>query len=64
MLGGDAQSATISRRESQRYAWSAGDPNPSYFDEGAARAAGFDGLARGARINSGAGSVADRTRYG
>jgi acyl dehydratase len=43
-LVGDPQSATISRRESQRYAWAAGDLNSIYFDEGAARAAGYDGL--------------------
>jgi acyl dehydratase len=41
---GEPQSATISRRESQRYAWAAGDMNPIYFDEEAARAAGYDGL--------------------
>jgi acyl dehydratase len=41
---GEPQSATISRRESQRYAWAAGDLNPIYFDEAAARAAGYDGL--------------------
>ncbi|MCA9821549.1 MAG: MaoC family dehydratase N-terminal domain-containing protein [Dehalococcoidia bacterium] len=43
-LVGEPQSATISRRESQRYAWAAGDLNPIYFDEAAAREAGYDGL--------------------
>ena len=41
---GEPQSATISRRESQRYAWATGDLNPVYFDEAAARAAGYAGL--------------------
>ncbi len=41
---GEGQTATISRRESQRYAWAAGDLNPIYFDEAAARAAGYAGL--------------------
>jgi acyl dehydratase len=43
-LVGEPQSATISRRESQRYAWAAGDLNPIYFDEPAAHAAGYKGL--------------------
>jgi acyl dehydratase len=43
-LVGDAQTATITQRESQRYAWAAGDLNPIYFDEAAARAAGYHGL--------------------
>ena len=43
-LVGEPQSATISRRESQRYAWAAGDLNPIYFDETAAREAGYDDL--------------------
>jgi len=43
-LLGDPQTATVTRRESQRYAWAAGDLNPIYFDEAAARAAGYEGL--------------------
>lgn len=41
---GEAVSAVITRREAQRYARAVGDLNPIYFDEGAARAAGYDGL--------------------
>lgn len=32
---------TIDRREAQRYAYAVGDENPVYFDEDAARAAGY-----------------------
>lgn len=41
---GETRTATITRRESQRYAWAAGDLNPIYFEESAAHAAGYDGL--------------------
>jgi len=41
---GDPVSATITRRESQRYARAVGDLAAIYFDEDAARAAGYDGL--------------------
>jgi len=37
-------SATITAKESQRYAQAVGDLNPLYFDEQAAREAGYDGL--------------------
>ena len=37
-------SAVITRREAQRYARAVGDLSPIYFDEDAARAAGYDGL--------------------
>jgi acyl dehydratase len=40
----DPVSAVITRREAQRYARAVGDLNPVYFDEAAARAAGYDGL--------------------
>jgi acyl dehydratase len=36
--------STISLKESQRYALAAGDLNPIYFDESAARAAGYAGI--------------------
>jgi acyl dehydratase len=41
---GDPVSAVITRRESQRYAKAVGDLSPIYFDEDAARAAGYGGL--------------------
>lgn len=41
---GEPTSAVITRREAQRYARAVGDLNPIYFDEDAARAAGYDGL--------------------
>src|SRR6478609_11190945 len=41
---GDAVTAVVTRRESQRYARAVGDLSPIYFDEDAARAAGYDGL--------------------
>jgi len=42
-LGAPA-TAQITRREAQRYARAVGDLDPVYFDEDAARAAGYDGL--------------------
>jgi acyl dehydratase len=41
---GDPVSAVITRREAQRYARAVGDLDPVYFDEAAARAAGYEGL--------------------
>jgi acyl dehydratase len=41
---GDPVTAVVSRREAQRYARAVGDLAPIYFDEEAARAAGYDGL--------------------
>jgi acyl dehydratase len=41
---GPPVSAGITRREAQRYARAVGDLDPIYFDESAARAAGYDGL--------------------
>jgi acyl dehydratase len=41
---GTPVSATITRREAQRYARAVGDLDPIYFDEEAARAAGYEGL--------------------
>ena len=41
---GDPVSAVISRREAQRYARAVGDLDPIYFDEDAARDAGYDGI--------------------
>ena len=41
---GDPVSAVVTRREAQRYARAVGDLDPVYFDEDAARAAGYDGL--------------------
>jgi acyl dehydratase len=41
---GSPVSAEITRREAQRYARAVGDLAPIYFDEAAARAAGYDGL--------------------
>ncbi len=41
---GDAVTAVVTRREAQRYARAVGDLAPIYFDEDAARAAGYDGL--------------------
>ncbi len=41
---GNPQTATITRREAQRYAWAAGDPNLIYFEEDAAKDAGYPGL--------------------
>jgi acyl dehydratase len=41
---GPPVSAEITRREAQRYARAVGDLAPIYFDDEAARAAGYDGL--------------------
>jgi acyl dehydratase len=41
---GPPVTALITRREAQRYARAVGDLSPLYFDEEAARAAGYDGL--------------------
>jgi acyl dehydratase len=41
---GEAVSAVVTRREAQRYARAVGDLSAIYFDEEAARAAGYDGL--------------------
>ena len=41
---GPPTSGVVSRREAQRYARSVGDLDPVYFDEQAARDAGYDGL--------------------
>jgi acyl dehydratase len=41
---GEPATAEITRREAQRYARAVGDLDPVYFDEDAARAAGYDGL--------------------
>src|SRR5262249_48748854 len=41
---GEPVSAVVTRREAQRYARAVGDLSPLYFDEDAARAAGYDGL--------------------
>jgi acyl dehydratase len=41
---GPPVAAEITRREAQRYARAVGDLDPIYFDEDAARAAGYDGL--------------------
>jgi len=41
---GDPVTAVVSRSEAQRYARAVGDLAPIYFDEEAARAAGYDGL--------------------
>ena len=41
---GSPATATITRREAQRYARAVGDLDPRYFDEDAAAAAGYDGL--------------------
>jgi acyl dehydratase len=41
---GEPVSAVVTRREAQRYARAVGDLSPIYFDEAAARAAGYDGL--------------------
>jgi acyl dehydratase len=41
---GQPVSAVVTRREAQRYARAVGDLDPIYFDETAARAAGYDGL--------------------
>ena len=41
---GEPVSAVVTRRESQRYARAVGDLSPIYFDEDAARAAGYEGL--------------------
>jgi acyl dehydratase len=41
---GPPVSAVITRREAQRYARAVGDLDPVYFDEDAARAAGYDGV--------------------
>jgi acyl dehydratase len=41
---GPPVSAVVTRREAQRYARAVGDLSPIYFDEDAARAAGYDGL--------------------
>src|SRR5262245_5013649 len=41
---GAPTSAVVTRREAQRYAPAVGHRDPVYFDEDAARAAGYDGL--------------------
>src|SRR5512141_3080105 len=41
---GEPVSALVTRREAQRYARAVGDLSPIYFDEQAARDAGYDGL--------------------
>lgn len=41
---GEPVSAVVTRREAQRYARAVGDLSPIYFDEAAARAAGYGGL--------------------
>lgn len=41
---GEPVSAVVTRREAQRYARAVGDLDPIYFDEAAAKAAGYDGL--------------------
>lgn len=41
---GDPVTAVVTRREAQRYARAVGDLSPIYFDEDAARDAGYDGL--------------------
>lgn len=41
---GEPVSAVVTRREAQRYARAVGDLAPIYFDENAARAAGYAGL--------------------
>ena len=41
---GEPVTAVVTRREAQRYARAVGDLAPIYFDEDAARAAGYDGL--------------------
>ncbi|MET0457786.1 MAG: MaoC family dehydratase N-terminal domain-containing protein [Ilumatobacteraceae bacterium] len=41
---GEPVSAVITRREAQRYARAVGDLDPIYFDEAAAKDAGYDGL--------------------
>ncbi len=41
---GEPVSALVTRREAQRYARAVGDLSPIYFDEEAARDAGYDGL--------------------
>jgi acyl dehydratase len=41
---GEPTSAVVTRRDAQRYARAVGDLDPIYFDEEAARAAGYDGL--------------------
>jgi acyl dehydratase len=38
---GEPSSATITRKDAQRYAKAADDLNPLYFDEDAAKAAGY-----------------------
>jgi acyl dehydratase len=43
-LLGAPVSAEISRREAQRYARAVGDLDPIYFDDEAARVAGYEGL--------------------
>jgi acyl dehydratase len=43
-LLGEPVTAVVTRREAQRYARAVGDLSPIYFDEAAARAAGYDGL--------------------
>ena len=40
----EPRTSTITLKESQRYALAAGDLNPIYFDESAARAAGYAGI--------------------
>jgi acyl dehydratase len=41
---GEATTGTIYAKETQRFAHAVGDHNPIYFDEEAARAAGYEGL--------------------
>ena len=41
----DAVTAEVTAKDAQRYAQAVGDLNPVYFDEAAARAAGYGGLA-------------------
>ena len=41
---GEPVTAVVTRREAQRYARAVGDLSPIYFDSGAARDAGYDGL--------------------
>src|SRR5207249_9219417 len=40
----EPMTSTITAKESQRFALATGDPNPIYFDESSARAAGYRGI--------------------
>jgi len=40
----EPMTSTITAKESQRFALAAGDMNPIYFDESAAREAGYRGI--------------------